>query len=144
MIVGLSLGSFFWKDDAWPFAPMRQFAWSPKDYVWSLALDATLADGRVVRMPFDDFHLRRAEAEGQMTRLEANPRLLKDLMDEYNRRVGPEERILRMKAIKRSTPVVNGRPVLRQRVQPLGREAQGPPIGLDTKLRVIAEWPPAK
>jgi hypothetical protein len=79
-----------------------------------------------------------------MTRLEANPRLLKDLMDAYNRRVTAEERIVRMKAIKRSTPVVNGRPVLSQSVQPLGRQAQGPPVGLDTKLRVIAEWPPAK
>jgi hypothetical protein len=142
-IVGLSLGSFIWSDDAWPFAPMRQFAWSPKDYVWSLALDAELADGRVVRIPYERFHLRRAEAEGQMNRLADNPRMLGDLMDDYNKKVAPARRIIALTAIKRETPVVNGRPA-RTAAEVSRRDGRGPPPGLIAQLEIIARWPPSK
>jgi hypothetical protein len=141
-IVGLALGSFFWSDDAWPFAPMRQFAWSPRDYVWSLALDAELADGRVVRIPYERFHLRRAEAEGQMNRLQINPRMLRDLMVDYNAEVAPTRRIVSLTAVKRKTRVVDGRPV-RTSAEPADRDSRGPPPGLVTDLEVIASWPPA-
>jgi hypothetical protein len=141
-ITGLSLGSFFWADDAWPFAPMRQFAWSPKDYVWSLAVDAELADGTVVRIPYERFHLRRAEAEGQMNRLQLNPAMLRDLMIDYNAEVTPSRRIVSLTAVKRKTPVVNGRPV-RTSLEETKRETRGPPAGLVTTLEVIARWPPS-
>ena len=141
-IIGLSLGSFFWADDAWPFAPMRQFAWSPKTYVWSLALDAQLVDGRVVRVPYERFHLRRAEAEGQLDRLAANPSMLRDLMDDYNKTVSEQRRIVSLTAVKRKTPVVNGRPV-RTSAEVRGRSTRGPPAGLETELEIIAKWPPS-
>jgi hypothetical protein len=141
-IMGLSLGSFFWADDAWPFAPMRQFAWSPKDYVWSLALDAELADGTTVRIPYERFHLRRAEAEGQLNRLRSNPRMLRDLMVDYNAEVPAPRRIVSLTAVKRKTPVVDGRPV-RTGAEVTSRDSRGPPAGLVTTLEVIAKWPPA-
>lgn len=136
----LVAGSLAWSDDAWPFAPFRMFSSAPTKSVKALALDAVRADGRVVRMPAEAFHLRRAELEGQAPRVVAHPRLLGDLLAAYNRRAPAGGRLVQLRLLERRTGLVAGRP------RPSGRPdrgSSGPPAGIDWEVRVLAQWPPA-
>lgn len=138
---GLIAGSLFWGDDAWPFAPFRMFARGTKNTVWALALEGDRADGRSVRVPFEAVHLRRAEVEGQFTRVVAHPDLLRDLMDVYNRKAPSARRLRALRLVERRAPVVAGRPVRSGGSRASGRRRPGPPREVEWRTSVIAQWP---
>jgi hypothetical protein len=77
-------------------------------------IEATLRNGRVREMDPFDFHLKRAEIEGQMNRVRANPEMLGDLVRTYNRTVGRDSEILSLALIRRETVREEGR---RRRVE---------------------------
>lgn len=142
VIAGLIAGSLFWGDDAWPLAPMRMFAKGTKKVVWALALEADFADGRTRRrIAFERFHLRRAEAEGQVTRVTRHPELLGDLIKEYNARTHDSGgKIVRLWLLSRFAPVRDGGVVRADSGRT--RRGAGPPPGVVWVVRVAAVWPP--
>lgn len=85
MVVGLVLGTVLWQtDDAWPFAQMRMFPGGGESAISFVSIQATYDDGTRDRLSAFAFHLKRAEVEGQMPRIKADPSLLGDLIDRYN------------------------------------------------------------
>ena len=87
-------GSVFGTDNAWPFGPMSQFAFraGPNDGIHSVFLQVRNTEGRVFVVPLSPGQVGtgRAEVEGQMTRIRANPALLRDLAQSYHR-IHPKE-----------------------------------------------------
>ncbi len=116
------------------------FSKAPKT-IFVLTLEADLAGGRTVSMPFGAFHLRRAEAEGQLPRIRQYPRLLGDLMASYNRKAPQDDRIVAIRAVGKNLAVKDGRPI---------RAGVSPGLPVDQgdrpswQVEVIARWPPAQ
>lgn len=142
MSVGLIAGTLFWSDDAWPFAQMRMFPKGTRGAVWVLALNADFSDGRRgVRLGFENFHLRRAEVEGQVARVQAHPELLGDLIRVYNRGAPADRRIVRLYLLSRKAPLSEGR--LQPGPRAAGRRARAaPPPGIRWVVTEVAHWPP--
>jgi hypothetical protein len=152
VLCGLIAGSLFWRDDAWPLAPFRMFAIGTTRAVWALALEADFADGRTHGVGFDAFGLRRAEVEGQVTRVTQQPGILGDLIRAYDTRVRvASRRIVRLRVLSRYLPVRRGA-VARSPAQ-AGRPRDGAGAGTGAGLyvdragnvwtqKVVAEWPP--
>jgi hypothetical protein len=82
------LGTASWNDDKWPFAPMAQFAFSvdPQSEIRSTHLDAVTVTGQTVPVALSSagVGLRRAEVEGKVPAIRADPSLLQDLADRYH------------------------------------------------------------
>jgi hypothetical protein len=82
------LGTAIGNDDKWPFAPMAQFAFSvdPQSEIRSTHLDAVTVTGQTIAVPLSSagVGLRRAEVEGKITAIVADPTLLQDLADRYH------------------------------------------------------------
>ncbi|GLW67027.1 hypothetical protein Arub01_52700 [Actinomadura rubrobrunea] len=81
-------------DDDFPLGPMTQFAFSVKDdggEIHAHWLEADTAAGTHVRLPMDAVGtgMKRAEIEGQMTRIVRDPSLLQGIAD-AQRRLHPE------------------------------------------------------
>jgi hypothetical protein len=81
-------GTVFGTDNAWPFGPMSQFAFraGPNDGIHSVFLQVRNTEGRIFIVPISPGQVGtgRAEVEGQMTRIRADPALLKDLAVSYH------------------------------------------------------------
>lgn len=81
-------------DDDFPLGPMTQFAFSVKDdggEIHSHWLEADTAAGTHVKLPMDAVGagMKRAEIEGQMTRIVRDPSLLQGIAD-AQRRLHPD------------------------------------------------------
>jgi hypothetical protein len=110
LVAGLFAGTLVWQtDDTWPLAQMRMFPGGSESAVALVVIEAHLANGRVREMDPFAFHLKRAELEGQMNRVLANPRMLGDLIVRYNRTVPHEREIVRIVLVRRETVRENGR-----------------------------------
>jgi hypothetical protein len=95
VLAALLCSSAFGSDDHFPLGPMTQFAFAVDNdggEIHSHWLEADTADGRHVKLPMDAVGagLKRAEIEGQLTRLVADPSLLQGIADGY-RRLHPDE-----------------------------------------------------
>jgi hypothetical protein len=122
LIAGLFAGTFWWQvDDAWPLAQMRMFPGGGESAISIVRIDAELRNGKHRDMNPFDFHLKRAEIEGQMNRIRLLPSMLGDLMDTYNQTVPRDREIVSIRLIRHVTPKGGGR----------------------TDKRVLVEWPPA-
>ena len=90
------LGTVAGDDDHFPFGPFRMFSTkTSRDGAVRVALlRGTTADGQDVRLEMASFGLRRAEFEGQLERIAANPGLLGELVAARARR-RPNARPLR-------------------------------------------------
>jgi hypothetical protein len=81
-------------DDLWPFAPQTQFAFyvSPEGQIRSAYVDAITVDGEQVRVPLNarGVGIARAEIEGQLSRIVADPSLLQDIAV-AQRRLHPDQ-----------------------------------------------------
>lgn len=79
VVYGTARGS----DDLWPFAPMSQFAFGVDvdGEIRSTFIDALTTDGDVVRVPLSPtgVGIGRAEIEGQLTRIVADPSRLQSV-----------------------------------------------------------------
>ncbi|HJY24930.1 MAG TPA: hypothetical protein VJ649_04560, partial [Actinomycetes bacterium] len=66
-------------DDMFPFGPLVQYAFSvdPNGEIRSTFIEADTDDGNVVRVPLslDGVGIKRAEIEGQLTKIVADPSL---------------------------------------------------------------------
>jgi hypothetical protein len=77
-------------DDDFPLGPMTQFAFSVKNdggEIHAHWLEADTAAGAHIRLPMDAVGagMKRAEIEGQMTRIVRNPSLLQGIADAQRR-----------------------------------------------------------
>jgi hypothetical protein len=102
IIVGLVLGTVLWQtDDTWPFAQMRMFPGSGESEISFVSIQAEFVDGKRDRLSAFEFHLKRAEVEGQMPRIRKRPALLRHLIERYNENVDADRRIVRLRLLKR-------------------------------------------
>ncbi|RKS77717.1 hypothetical protein CLV35_1415 [Motilibacter peucedani] len=82
LVVGAVSGTLWGYDDWWPLAPMKMYATStdPDGVVTVLTLEARTTDGWTpAPLTPGSVGINRAEAEGQLPRLVADPELLGDL-----------------------------------------------------------------
>lgn len=113
LLVSVIMGTFAWTDDAWPFAPFRMFAAAtkPTGRVVRVTFQADLAGGTRTELDALDFGLRRAEVEGQLDTVSADPDKLGDLARSYNSRVSdPGEQIERLEMVLVGSRIVDGVP----------------------------------
>ena len=113
VVVALLLAGSAWgQDDAFPFGPFRMFATKQRldgATSWYTTVGVT-ADGAQVEIPIGQVGLRRAELEGQMDRLRADPALIELLVDAYERREPTAPRLVEMRIVKHVQPVRAGVP----------------------------------
>lgn len=81
----LVFGTFWGSDDMFPFGPMKQFAFriDPDGCIHSNYLRADTTDGRNVRVPWGQagVGLKRAELEGKLSQIFADPSVLQEFID---------------------------------------------------------------
>jgi hypothetical protein len=107
---GLFAGTIGWQtDDTWPFAQMRMFPGGSESAVAITIIEAKLRNGRMREMNPFAFHLKRAEIEGQMDRIRADPQMLGDLIRTYNDTVAGPYEIVSIALIRRETVREDGR-----------------------------------
>jgi hypothetical protein len=104
LVAGLFAGTFLWQsDDTWPLAQMRMFPGGSESAVAIMRIHGELASGRTEELDPFVFHLKRAEIEGQLDRVRANPAMLGDLVARYNRSARSDERIVRLVLTRQET-----------------------------------------
>lgn len=110
LIAGLFAGTFGWQSDhTWPLAQMRMFPGGSESAIAITIIEAELRTGLTREMNPFDFHLKRAEIEGQMKRVRANPEMLGDLADAYNRTARRDREIVSLALIRRETVHEDGK-----------------------------------
>lgn len=115
-LVGALLnGSLRMADDAWPFGPMSQYAFSPSadDTVVITRVYGLLADGRRVELPLrvETAGIGRAEVEARIPAIEADPSLLRAVSDGWSARHPTEPRPREVFLVQDRTALHEGRPV---------------------------------
>jgi hypothetical protein len=104
LISGLIAGTVGWQtDDTWPLAQMRMFPGGGESAIAITLIDAELANGTHKLMNPFAFHLKRAEIEGQMSRIREKPAMLGDLARAYNETVPSGRRIVALRLIRRES-----------------------------------------
>jgi len=116
LVAGLALllaGSAWGDDDAFPFGPFRMYSTAddPDGRVLSTYLQAVDADGVVVdRVGEQQVGLRRAEYEGQLSRVVEQPALLGDLAAAFSRRHPEAAPWVEVSVVRTAYQLVDGRP----------------------------------
>lgn len=113
-LVALLAGTVVGSDDHFPFGPMVQFAFSVPsnsviDDTWVEAVTSTGARVKVPLTPAG-VGLRRAEIEGQLSRIVAEPRLLGALATAHHRLHPDEPTYRRIEVVTQRTRLQGGRP----------------------------------
>ncbi len=115
LVVLLLNGSLRMQDDAWPFGPMSQYAFSPTadDTVVITRVYGLLADGRRVELPLrvETAGISRAEIEARIPELEADPSLLRAVSDGWTARHPTEPRPVEVFLVQDRTHLLRGREV---------------------------------
>jgi hypothetical protein len=100
-------------DDAWPFGPLSQYAFSPPrdTTVVITRVEGLLADGRRVDLPLrvETAGISRAEIEARIPQITADPSLLRSVTDGWTSRHAAEPRLLRVWLVQDQTRLVDGR-----------------------------------
>ncbi len=93
VLLGIALvvnGSLRESDDVWPFGPMSQYAFSPKDgdSIVITRVDGLLSDGRRIDLPLsvESAGIGRAEIEARISAIEADPSLLRSVAEGWSSR----------------------------------------------------------
>ena len=112
--IGLLLnGSLRMSDDAWPFGPMSQYAFSPaKDATIVITrVEGLLADGRRIDLPLrvESAGISRAEIEARIPEITADPSLLRSVADGWTSRHPAEPALQRVWLVQDQTQLVDGR-----------------------------------
>ena len=112
--IGLLLnGSLRMSDDAWPFGPLSQYAFSPpRDTTIVITrVEGLLADGRRIDLPLrvETAGISRAEIEARIPQISADPSLLRSVTDGWTSRHTAEPPLLRVWLVQDQTPLVDGR-----------------------------------
>jgi len=87
VLVALATGTFWGDDEHFPFGPFRMYSVrnDPNGRISVTKVDGTSAEGRRVRVPLDNFGLRRAELDGQLWRFSDDSRLAGILAETYEK-----------------------------------------------------------
>jgi hypothetical protein len=116
LAVGLALlvaGTAWGQDDHFPFGPFRMYSTAddPDGRVLSTYLQAVDADGRVLtRVGEREIGLRRAEYEGQLTRVVARPEVLGELAEVFSRRHPDRAEWVEVSVVQTAHVLVGGVP----------------------------------
>ena len=115
-VVGIGLllnGSLRMSDDAWPFGPMSQYAFSPPGdtTIVITRVEGLLADGRRIDLPLrvETAGISRAEIEARIPEITADPSLLRSVSDGWTSRHPVEPALLQVWLVQDQTRLVNGR-----------------------------------
>lgn len=104
VITALMIAGNQWgEDDHFPFGPFKMYSSSdpPDKPIPDTRVLAVNAAGERIRLSLGNTGFRRAEVEGQIPRLEANPRLLAALAEAYHRYRPDRPRIVRIEIVVR-------------------------------------------
>ena len=111
VVLALLLAGAVWGDDSeFPFGPFRMYATraDPDAPVISTRVVGITAAGAEVRLSGGEVGLRRAEFEGQLPRLEAQPELLGLLADSYEVGHPDAPDLLRVEVVQRRFELADG------------------------------------
>jgi len=113
--IGLLLnGSLRLSDDAWPFGPLSQYAFSPPPdaTIVITRVEALLGDGRRMDLPLrvESSGISRAEIEARIPEITANPALLGSVVDGWTARHPGEPAIRQVWLVQDENRLVDGRP----------------------------------
>lgn len=112
--IGLLLnGSLRMSDDAWPFGPLSQYAFSPPDdaTIVITRVEGRLSDGRRMDLPLrvGAAGISRAEIEARIPEIEADPSLLRAVADGWTSRHRHEPPLQQVWLVQDVTTLVHGR-----------------------------------
>jgi hypothetical protein len=112
--IGLLLnGSLRMSDDAWPFGPLSQYAFSPaKDATIVITrVEGLLADGRRIDLALrvESAGISRAEIEARIPEITTHPSLLVSVTDGWTSRHRSEPAVVRVWLVQDQTQLVAGR-----------------------------------
>lgn len=129
LVVLLLNGSVRMSDDAWPFGPMSQYAFTPpaNDTVVITRVFGLLADGERVELPLrvETAGISRAEVEARIPDFTRDPSLLRAVGDGWSARHPTEPRPVELFLVQEETHLLKGRvtstdevPLVQWRVTP--------------------------
>ena len=105
-------GSLRMSDDVWPFGPMSQYAFSPKDgdAIVITRVDGLHADGRRTDLPLSDesVGIGRAEVEARIPQIRADPSLLRGIAQGWTTRHPQDSPLVRLWLVQDRTTLVHG------------------------------------
>lgn len=120
LVVLLLNGSLRMQDDAWPFGPMSQYAFSPRadDTIAVTRVYGLLADGRRVELPLqvETAGISRAEIEARIPAIERDPSLLRAVSDGWAARHPASPRLVELFLVSDETQLLRGRPTSSEQV----------------------------
>lgn len=115
-LIGIALfvnGSLRMSDDAWPFGPMSQYAFSPSDdaAIVVTRVDGLFADGRRADLPLqvETAGIGRAEIEARLGEITADPSKLAAVADGWRRRHPGQPPLRQLWLVQDETRLVDGR-----------------------------------
>lgn len=115
-LAGIALllnGSLRMSDDAWPFGPLSQYAFSPQpdDTVVITRVEGRLADGRRIDLPLrvGVSGISRAEIEARIPAIEADPSLLAGVAAGWERQHPRQPAVRELWLVQDVTTVEQGR-----------------------------------
>lgn len=118
--LGVVLGTLVGDDPWWPFAPMSQYAFGvdPDGEIRSTYVEGDTTAGTTERVVFgmDGIGLGRAELEGQLGRVVADPSLLQGIAVAHARRVPDGVRFTELRMKQRVSTLVDGAEASRDEV----------------------------
>jgi hypothetical protein len=104
-------GSIKGNDTAWPFGPWRMFATSQASTgaVWAFEIQAETTDGQWFNAPLSPSNvgLNRAEIEGRIPQITANPAMLGTLAVSHSRLRPHQPAWIGVRVIRNDTVIVN-------------------------------------
>jgi hypothetical protein len=111
--IGLLLnGSLRASDDAWPFGPLSQYAFSPPPdaTIVITRVEGRLADGRRIDLPLrvGTAGISRAEIEARIPEIRADPSLLRSVADGWSIRNRQEPPLVQLYLVQDETTLVDG------------------------------------
>jgi hypothetical protein len=113
LVLLLLNGSLRLEDNAWPFGPMSQYAFSPSadDTIEITRVYALLADGQRVEVPLrvETAGISRAEIEARIPVIERDPSLLRTVGDGWTARNPTQPRLVELFLVEDRTHLLRGR-----------------------------------
>ena len=112
VVLALMLGGTVWGEDSeFPFGPFRMYSTraDPGQPVISTRVVGLTAAGEEIRLSGGEVGLRRAEFEGQVDRMRADPSLLVSLAEVYAERHPDAEELVEVQVIHRRYELDDGR-----------------------------------
>lgn len=109
---GIVSGAVWGEDDDFPFGPFRMYATSREldEPVGDTQVHAVDTAGREIRLVQELSGLRRAEIEGQLDRLRADPALLGLLAQSYSRRYPDRPQLRQIRVVVAWSELRDGKP----------------------------------